>query len=123
MEDTLVAPLPTTASVELIELVQLLRSEVIELRNEVADLRGENADLRKHVGYWKAMHARAVLREQKLEAEVEELRGENRKLRDQLFGRKSEKELPRDRSNHLDGDDEDRATAVPARRGQRTDRP
>jgi transposase len=123
MEDTLVAPLPTTASGELIDLVRLLRSEVIELRKEVADLRCENADLRKQVGYWKAMHARAVQRAHKLEAEVEQLRGENRKLQAQLFGRKSEKDLPRDRSNRLEGEEEDQASSEPARRGQRKDRP
>jgi transposase len=123
MEETLVAPHPTTESVDLIDLVQQLRTEVIELRNQIADLRCDNFDLRKHVGYWKAMHARAAHRAQKLEAEVEQLRGENRKLQDQLFGRKSEKDLPRDRSNHLDGEERDQASSEPTKRGQRKDRP
>jgi transposase len=123
MQPTLVAPHPTIESVDLIDLVQQLRTEVIELRKEVADLRGDNFDLRKQVGYWKSMHSRAAQRALKLEAEVEQLRGENRKLQDQLFGRKSEKDWPRDRSNHLDGEEREPASSEPPRRGQRKDRP
>ena len=80
-------------------------------------------ELRQQVGYWKAMHARAVHRAEHLEAEVEQLRGENRKLQDQLFGRKSEKSSPRDRSNHLEGEDDDQDSSTPPKRGQRKDRP
>ena len=120
MDVTLDYPLPAS---ELADLVRELRREVRELRQEVVDLRRDNFDLRKEVGYWKSMHVRAVDRERKLDAEVEHLRGENRKLQDQLFGRRSEKDSPRDRSNHLDGDDRDQAPAGPAKRGQRKDRP
>jgi transposase len=123
MDGTLVEPLPAAELADLSDLVRELRREVHELRQEVADLRRENFDLRKEVGYWKAMHARAVQREKKLEAEVEQLRGENRALQDQLFGRRSEKGLPKDRSNHLEGEDQDRPSSEPARRGQRKDRP
>ena len=105
MEDTLVDPLPATEPADLSELVRQLCREVLELRQEVADLRRENAELRQQVGYWKAMHARAVQRAEHLEAEVEQLRGENRKLQDQLFGRKSEKSSSRDRSNRLEGEE------------------
>src|SRR3954471_17926953 len=122
MEGTLVDPLPATAPTELSELVRHLCREVVELRQEVADLRRENAELRQQVGYWKAQHARAVHRAERLEAEVEQLRGENRKLRDQLFGRKSETASVQDRSNRLEGED-DPAPATPPRRGQRKDRP
>ena len=113
MEDTLVIPLLATEPADLSELVRQLRREVLELRQEVADLRRENAELRQQVGYWKAMHARAVHRTEHLEAEVEQLRGENRKLQDQLFGRKSEKSSTRDRSNHLEGEDDDDDSATP----------
>ena len=119
----LVDPLPAAEPADLSDLVRELRREVRALRQEVVDLRRENFDLRKEVGYWKAMHARAVQRERRLEAEVEQLRGENRKLQDQLFGRKSEKDSPKDRSNQLDGEDQDQAPSEPARRGQRKDRP
>jgi transposase len=122
MDGTLV-DFPATGLADLSALVQALRREVLELRREVVDLRRDNFDLRKELGYWKSMHARAVDRERKLEAEVEQLRGENRKLQDQLFGRKSEKDLPRDRSNHLDGERGDEVPSEPARRGQRKDRP
>jgi len=69
------------------------------------------------------MHARAVHRAEHLEAEVEQLRGENRKLQDQLFGRKSEKSSTQDRSNHLEGEEDDRESSTPRQRGQRKDRP
>ena len=123
MDGTLVDPPPAIELADLSELVRDLHREVRELRKEVVDLRRENFDLRKEVGYWKSMHARAVERTRKLEAEVEELRGENRKLQDQLFGRKSEKPSPRDRSNHLDGDEDEPTPSQPAKRGQRNDRP
>src|SRR4051794_35808542 len=122
MEGTLVDPLPATEPTELSELMRHLCREVVELRQEVAGLRRENAELRQHVGYWKAQHARAVHRAEQLGAQVEQLRGENRKLRDQLFGRKSETASSQDRSNCLEGED-DQAPATPRRRGQRTGRP
>jgi transposase len=91
-------------------LIRELRREVTELRGEVASLRRENLELRQQVGYWKGMHARAVERIAVLEQENEHLRGENRRLQQQLFGQKSEKQSSKDRSNHLDGlDDEDPA--------------
>ena len=123
MDDTLVLPVPASELADLSDLVRELRREVLALRQEVVSLRRDNFDLRKEVGYWKSMHARAVDRERQLEAEVEQLRGENRKLQDQLFGRRSEKDLPQDRSNHLDGDEGDRGSTQPAKRGQRRDRP
>jgi transposase len=93
-----------------VELVRELRREVAELRGEVASLRRENLELRQQVGYWKGMHARAIERIAVLEQENEQLRGENRRLQQQLFGQKSEKQSTKDRSNHLDGlDDEDPA--------------
>jgi transposase len=123
VEDTLVGIRPAVAPVDLSELVAQLQRELLELRQEVADLRRENAELRQQVGYWKAQHARAVHRAERLEADVETLRGENRKLQDQLFGRKSEKPSPRDRSNSLEGEDEDGLGCTPRPRGQRKDRP
>jgi len=116
MEDTLVNPLLATEPADLSGVVRQLCREVLELRQEVVELR-------QQVGYWKAMHARAVHRSEHLEAEVEQLRGENRKLQDQLFGRKSEKSSTRDRSNHLEGECDDRDSSTPPKRGQRKGRP
>ena len=93
-----------------VELIRELRRDVAELRGEVASLRRENLELRQQVGYWKGMHARAIERIAVLEQENEHLRGENRRLQQQLFGQKSERQSSKDRSNHLDGlDDEEPA--------------
>ena len=115
MEDTPLLALPRNAETAgLSRLVWQLRRELDELRREVAklrqentELRRENAELRQQAGYWKAMHARAVHRIEHLEAELEQQRGENRKLQDQLFGRKSEKSPAQDRSNRLEGENDD----------------
>jgi transposase len=123
MEGTLVDPLSAAWRAELSELVGQLHQEVVELRQQVTELRRENAELRQQAGYWKAQHARAVERGDQLEAEVKRLSGENRKLQDQLFGRKSEASSRRDRSNHLDGEDEQRASSLPGKRGQRHNQP
>src|SRR4051794_21841385 len=122
MDATLVDPLPATEPVGLSELVRQLGREVLQLRQELDELRRENAELRQQVGYWKAMHARAVQRAEQLEAEVEQLRGENRKFQDQLYGRRSETASSLDRSNRLEGE-EDQPPRAPPKRGQRTDRP
>jgi transposase len=122
MDGTLLESPPAIESVDLSEMVRQLCREVLGLRQEVDQLRRENAELRQQAGYWKAMHARAVLRAEELEAEVEQLRGESRKLQDQLFGRKSERATSTDRSNHLEGEDGP-APLPPRKRGQRKDRP
>jgi len=122
MDGVLVESLPATEPADVPELLRQLCREVLDLRHEVNRLRRENAELRQQAGYWKAQHARAVERAERLEAEVQQLRGENRKLQDQHFGRKSEAASSRDRSNRLEGGD-DPAAITPPRRGQRTDRP
>src|SRR3954449_2834425 len=122
MDGALVESLPATEPADVSDLVRQLRREVLALRQEVNELRRENAELRQQVGYWKEMHARAVHRAELLEAELEQLRGENRTLQGQLFGRKSETGSSQDRSNRLEGE-EDQAPATPPKRGQRKDRP
>jgi len=100
----------------------LLEQAVDRLGDEVARLRQENAELRQEVGYWKAMHARAVEREGKLKTELEAARGDIRKLQDRLFGRKSERHGPQDRSNVL-LDPQEQASGQPRRgRGQQPGR-
>ena len=97
-----------------------LHQEVAALRAEVAGLRRENLQLRQQAGYWQGMHAQACRRLAELEQEREHLRGENRKLQAQAFGRRSEKQSSRDRSNQLD----DPSEGKPARpRGQQPGRP
>lgn len=108
---------------QLLREVRELRQETAELRRELADVRRENLELRQQVGYWKAMYARAADRVKVLEAEVEQLRGENRKLQARLFGQKSEQSASRDRSNRLDGENDDQASSPPGARGQRQGRP
>lgn len=108
---------------QLLREVRELRQETAELRQELADVRRENLELRQQVGYWKAMYARAADRVKVLEAEVEQLRGENRKLQARLFGQKSEQSPSRDRSNRLDGENDDQASSPPRARGQRRGRP
>lgn len=108
---------------QLLREVRELRQETVQLRQELADVRRENLELRRQVGYWKAAHARAVERVKELEAEVEQLRGENRKLQSRLFGQKSEHSSPGDRSNRLDGENDDEQPSPPGPRGQRRGRP
>jgi len=97
-----------------------LRAEVPRLRGEVARLQRENLELRQQVGYWKGMHAQALRRLEELQREVEHLRGENKKLQAQLFGRKSEKQSSADRSNHLEGEEEE---SPRRKKGQQPERP
>ncbi len=100
----------------------LLEQAILGLRDEVVELRRENAQLKQEAGYWKAMHARAVEREAKLAAGLEAARGEIRKLQDRLFGRKSERDGRRDRSNQLQDPQEEDAGKPPRRRGQQPGR-
>jgi transposase len=139
MDGTLVAPLWTRGPVASAETVGQLCRELLGLRREVeeirrgyielerqnsdlhrqnSELRRQNLELRQQAGYWQAMHARLQVRVNQLEGEIEQLRGENRKLQDQLFGRKSEKSSAPDRSNHLEGEDDEQDSNTPRKRGQ-----
>jgi transposase len=99
---------------ERLDLLDQLRSELAQLRTEVAALRRDNLELRQQTGYWKSMHARALERLAAVEQDNEHLRGEVARLNAQLFSSKSEKQSRKDRSNQLDGlDDEDNDNPVP----------
>jgi transposase len=121
MEDLLLEPeVDTQHHRSVMLVVSQLRQEVIDLRAEVAPLKRENLELRQQAGYWKGMHAQACQRIAVLEAEVEQLRGENRKLQAQAFGRKSEKQSRKDRSNDLEDPSAPRSRRP---RGQQRGRP
>jgi transposase len=102
MDGVLLTPLEAgPADADLAALVTRLLAEVDQLRAEVARLRRENLELRQQAGYWQSRHADAVRRSAALEQENEQLRGEIRKVQAERFGRRSEKQSVRDRSNEL----------------------
>src|SRR5688572_15361655 len=108
------------ANADLAPLVARLLAEVDQLRAEVATLRRENLEFRQQAGYWQSRHADAVRRIAVLQQENEQFRGEIRKLQAEQFGRRSEKQSARDRSNEL----EDPADAQPQRpRGRQPGQP
>jgi transposase len=103
MDGVLLTPLEAgPANADLATLVTRLLAEVDQLRADVGTLRRENLELRQQAGYWQSRHADAVRRIAALEREKEQLRGENRQLQAERFGRRSEKQSGRDRSNDLD---------------------
>ena len=51
----------------------------------------EYLELKSEVGYWRAMHEKAILREKILKQTVKEQEGKIRDLKNRLFGKKSEK--------------------------------
>jgi transposase len=51
----------------------------------------EHLELKSEVGYWQAMHKKAILREKKLKQTVKEQEGKIRDLKNRLFGKKSER--------------------------------
>jgi len=55
----------------------------------------EYLQLKSEVGYWKAIHKKAVLRENKLKQIVKEQAGKIRDLRNRVFGKKTEKGSPK----------------------------
>jgi len=101
-------------------LVGKLRQEVGELRQENAELHQQVRELRGEVGYWKSRHADAVKRNAKLQAELDLAKAEIRQLKAERFGKPSEKQSSRDRSNDLDDPQEQ---TPKKKRGQQPGRP
>ena len=95
--------------------------EIERLKLEVERFKRENLELRQQAGYWKGMHARAVEREKTLGKQVEQLQGEVRKLQAEQFGKRSEKQTRKDRSNTLD--DHETQPAPKRKRGQQPKNP
>ena len=75
------------------------------------------AEFRCEVSYWKSRHADAVKHIEQLKEELDQSRGQTRALQDKLFGRKSEKSAPSERSNDLF--DPEEVTAAAKKRGWR----
>jgi transposase len=87
------------------------------VERELGALRREVSELRCEVGYWKSRHADAVKRIEQLKDELHQSQGQVRSLQDKLFGRKTEKSAPSDRSNEL-FDPEEAATTAKKRGAQ-----
>ena len=66
----------------------------IEQPGQIRISEKEYLGLKCEVGYWKAMHKKAIAREKILKRIIKELEGKNRDLRHRVFGKKSEKKLP-----------------------------
>jgi transposase len=113
---------PSDSSSKLIALVEDLRREVGELRAQVHCLERENLEFRQQVGYWKSRHRDALGRVTALEQKVEQLEGEKRQLQADLFGRRSEAQPGKDRSNDLD-DPQGDSQGPKRNRGQQTGNP
>src|SRR5271167_355460 len=113
---------PSGSSPELIDPVENSSREVVELRAEVERLRRENLEFRQQVGYWKSRHRDALLRVTALEQKVEQLEGEKRQLQADLFGRRSEAQPGKDRSNDLE-DPQDDSQGPKRNRGQQPGNP
>ena len=54
----------------------------------------EYLELKSEVGYWRAMHQKAILREKKHKQTIKEQEGQIRDLRNRLFGKKVRKKVP-----------------------------
>jgi len=63
----------------------------IEQPGQIRISEKEYLGLKCEVGYWKAMHKKAIAREKILKRIIKELEGKNRDLRHRVFGKKSEK--------------------------------
>jgi transposase len=123
MDSVFVEPLLLSDTVnDPVVLASRLLAENDQLRSEIDRLRRENLELRQLAGYWRSMHARATQRLEEVHQELDLLRGEIRQLKADLFGRKSEKQSRKDRSNDLE-DPQETATKPERHRGQQPDRP
>ena len=97
----------------------------VEKPAHILILEKEYLGLRWEVGYWQAMHAKAISREKKLKQTVKELKGEIRGLRNRLFGKKSEKKSSSKEEGKSRSSDPKRSRGQqPGSKGHgRTDRP
>src|SRR5436305_6678729 len=113
---------PEYPSTEWVTLREELRQDVAALRDRVDHLERENLGLRQQAGYWQSRHRDALRRIGELEQQVEQLQGEKRQLQADLFGRRSEAQAGKDRSNDLD-DPQDHSRTPKRNRGQQPGNP
>lgn len=89
-----------------------LREEHPRLKEEICRLERENGELRSERGYWRAMHHKAVVREEEKDKKIENLEAQLRYRKHDKHGRKSEK-------GHIASEASAEATgAAKPRRGQ-----
>ena len=96
-----------------------LEQTIRRLRAEIDRLNGELAKHRQQSGYWRSMHGRAAERDNALAEQVRHFQGEVRKLQAEQFGKRTEKQTSKDRSNSL-GEPSDKPKR---RRGQQAKNP
>ncbi len=123
MDDALLLSPASSSVAELLIVNRQLRdclaslsARLDQVEAENRQLRREVAELRCEVGYWKSMHANALLRIQERDALIEQQQAEIKQLKSRQFGRQSEKSSSRstDRSNTLPG--EEGSAPQPARK-------
>lgn len=92
---------------------------------ELSTVRQELSQMRQQVGYYKAMHQRALTRLAQKDAQIDQLTARVRQLESEQFGRRSEKASGTDRANTLPGEHEESSdgTTHKRKRGQQKDRP
>lgn len=78
----------------------------------------EFLQLKSEVGYWKAMHAKALEREKLLKDRVKILEGQNRDLKDRLFSKKNEKTGGKKKGDRKKKDNNPTSTSPERKRGQ-----
>lgn len=82
----------------------------------VRRLRLQLVELRLLANYWRAMHQRAVRREQQLKEQLQHLQGQLREMRRRFFGKKSETSSSINTPSH--NNDDDKSKGKKRSRGQ-----
>src|SRR3954469_14037796 len=98
---------PSDPPTALMALVEDLGREVSQLHAKVDRLERENLELRQQAGHWKSRPRDPLDRVSALGQRVEQLEGEKRQLQADLFGRRSEAQPGKDRSNDLEDPQDD----------------
>ena len=73
-----------TQAIDLLAIVQSQSDRISILETRCLELKSSE-------GYWRAMHAKALIREKKLQQIIKEQKGQIKDLRNRVFGKKSEK--------------------------------
>ncbi|OFZ67023.1 MAG: hypothetical protein A2328_08425 [Bdellovibrionales bacterium RIFOXYB2_FULL_36_6] len=97
----------------------------IEASPQILIFEKDYLELKWSVGYWQAMHQKAILREEKLKQIIKEQEGQIRDLQARLFGKKSEKKNSKNNGGQSKSKDYERSRGQqPGSKGHgRTERP